>query len=63
MVPLVSEALAVMLKLEPAVMVLPSDGLVMETAGGADGAAATVMDTALDVVETPLASVALAVRV
>ena len=60
MVPLVSEALAVMLKLEPAVMVLPSDGLVMETIGEAS---LTVMDTALDVVETPLESVALAVRV
>ena len=59
MVPLVSLALAVMVRFEPAVMLLLLAGLVIEMAGKA----LTVTVTGLDVVETPLTSVALAVNV
>ena len=60
MLPLVSEALAVMLKLEPAVILLPLDGLVMATTGAAG--AVTVTATGLELTETPLASIATAMN-
>lgn len=59
--PLVSEALAVILRFEPAVYELPFDGLVMETVG--DDGEVTLTVIAPEDVETPLASVALAVIV
>jgi hypothetical protein len=58
---LVSDALAAILILEPVAKLLPSAGLVIETTG-CDGAV-TVIVTELDVVGTPLASVAYEVSV
>ena len=60
MLPLVSEALAVMVSVEPTVKLVPLAGLVMVTTGGVPVA---VPVTGLEVTETPLASTALAVKV
>ena len=62
MVPLVSEALAAIVILEPAITLLPLAGLVIETTGD-DEAVVTVIVIGLDIVDTPLASMALAFRV
>jgi hypothetical protein len=65
MVPLVSDAVAVMVTLEPAVKLLPLVGLVKATTGndGRTGTAATVTTTGVEVTETPFESVATAVTV
>ena len=53
MLPLVSDALAVTLRVEPCWYVLPFAGLVMATTGAAEEPV-TVIVTGLDVVVTPL---------
>ena len=63
MLPLVSDALAVRVILDPAVKLLALAGLVMATTGEDEAAVVTVMVIGLDIVDTPLASVALAFKV
>lgn len=62
MVPFVSDALAVIVRLDPVVRLVPLAGLVIDTTGE-DGGAVTVIVIGLESVDTPFVSVALAVMV